>query len=83
MLTPERAGLRSYACFLAEWLRLDVEVRDGRLSRADADAQLAAALEGRLRDLARDHGQAGVQAFRDRRDPIVEEIERRQQTEAD
>jgi len=75
MLTPERAGLRAYARFLAEWLRLDVEVRDSRLSRADADAQLAAVREGWLRDLGRDHGQAGVQAFRARAAPIVEQTE--------
>ena len=75
--TPERAGLRCYARFLAEWLRLDVEVRDDRLLRAAADARLAAALRGWLRELERDYGQAGVQAFSARARPLVEELERR------
>ena len=83
MLTPERAGLRAYARFLAEWLRLHVEVRDGRLSHAHADAQLAAALEGWLRDLERDHGRGAVEAFHIRARPRLEEIERRQQVKTD
>jgi hypothetical protein len=77
MTATERAVGRAFARFLTAVLCLDHDVRDGRLTRRSADAQLRALADELVVDLGQRHGTAGRAAMLARLDPHIREDTRR------